>query len=288
VQQLAFGVLTGSTLALASLGFVLIRQTQGFLNIAHGQFLAWGAFLGFVLTTEAGLNVVLAGVVVMVGVGILGVVAARLIFAPLVGRGALALFFSSIGLAYALYGLILAIFDPEVRAYTIDFGEQVEFLSASLTVGEITMIVIAWTAVGALHVFLTRTNIGLWIRASASDSELAKVRGIPSHRVSDAAWFLAAALGALAGVIVGALGTVHTELGWSYIVFVLAAAILGGVGNLYGVLVAGLLLGVAMDLSTLVIATEYRPTIAFGAIIVTLFVRPHGLFSVAARGEETA
>jgi branched-chain amino acid transport system permease protein len=288
MQQLAFGVLTGSTLALAALGFVLIRQTQGFLNIAHGQFLALGAFLGFVLTTEAGLNVFVAGLLAMAGVGFLGVVAARLIFDPLVGRGSLALFFSSVGLAYGLYGLILAIFDPGVRAYTIDFGRPVEFLSASLTVGEITMIVIAWATVGALHLFLTRTGIGLWIRASASDAELAKVRGIPSRRVSDAAWFLAAALGALAGVMIGALGTVHAELGWSYIVFVLAAAILGGLGSLYGVLAAGLLLGIAMDLSTLVISTEYRPTIAFGAIIVTLLVRPHGLFSVAARGEETA
>ena len=127
--------------------------------------------------------------------------------------------------------------------------------------------------------------LGTWIRATASNPSLAEVRGVPVSRVSAAVWFVASGLAGLAGVMVGLIGNVNSEMGWQQILIILAAAVLGGLGSIYGVLAAGLLLGLAMDLSALVVPTAYRTVVAFGVLILVLVLRPEGLFSVAGRKE---
>ena len=98
-------------------------------------------------------------------------------------------------------------------------------------------------------------------------------------------WFLASALAGLAGVLIGVLGSVHSELGWQYILTILAVTVMGGIGNLYGVLASGLILGMVIDLSSLVIPSKYGTVLAFGVIILTLVIRPQGLFSIQRRRE---
>jgi neutral amino acid transport system permease protein len=185
-----------------------------------------------------------------------------------------------------MYGVLHAIFGPDIHVYPVDFGDRFEVLSMELSVGELVVIAIAGVVVVALHVFLNKTSIGLWIRATASNDDLARARGIPSATVASVVWFVGTALAGLAGVMIGATASVNTEMGWSYMFLVLAVAVVGGLGSIYGVIVAGFLLGLAMDLSTLVIPTQYRPTVAFAAIILTLILRPEGLFRVARRGED--
>lgn len=288
MQSVVFGILTGATLAVATVGFALVRQTEGFVNIAHGQYLALGAFLGLFFMESLGVGVFVAGILAVVVVATVGVAVARLVFDPVRKRGGLVLFFSSIGLAYALYGTMQILFDPSVRSYPVRFGDTIELGSVSITVGELIIIGIAAASVVLLHVFLTRTTLGTWVRAVAADPELAQVRGIRVKLTSSVVWFIGSGLAALAGVLIGILGTVHSEIGWANILMILAAAVVGGLGNIYGVIAAGLLLGLAMDLSTHVIPTEYRLTVAFAAIIVTLLIRPEGLFTVARRKEEMA
>jgi branched-chain amino acid transport system permease protein len=286
MQAVVFGLLTGSVLAVATVGFSMIRQSEGFLNIAHGQFLALGGLLGVLLIKDAGMNIFLGGLLAAIATGIAGTLIARVIFTPVKTKGTLVLFFSSVGLAYAMYGVLHAIFGPDIHVYPVDFGDRFEVLSMELSVGELVVIAIAGVVVVALHVFLNKTSIGLWIRATASNDDLARARGIPSATVASVVWFVGTALAGLAGVMIGATASVNTEMGWSYMFLVLAVAVVGGLGSIYGVIVAGFLLGLAMDLSTLVIPTQYRPTVAFAAIILTLILRPEGLFRVARRGED--
>ena len=103
--------------------------------------------------------------------------------------------------------------------------------------------------------------------------------------VSSVVWFISSALAAMAGVMLGVLGTVNTELGWANILIILAAAVLGGLGSILGVMASAVLLGVIMDVSALWIPTSYRSIIAFGALILVLLIRPEGLFSVRRRAE---
>ena len=283
MQNIVFGLVTGSILAIATVGFSMIRQTEGFINIAHGQLLTLGAFLGFFFVADLQLNIFLAGGLSMVLVGIVGVLLARLVFRPVAASGPLAQLFTSIGLAYLLFGLIRVVFGANVEFYPTSFGERLDLGPINITIGEIVIVVIAALTVTVLGLFLTKTQLGTWVRATASNPELARLRGVPVDRVSDTVWFVASALAGLAGVMVALVGNVNSELGWHQILIILAAAVLGGLGSIYGVLASGLLLGLTMDLSALVIPTSYRPVVAFGCLILVLLLRPQGLFMVRGR-----
>jgi branched-chain amino acid transport system permease protein len=283
MQSVVFGVLTGSILAIATIGFSMVRQTEGFLHIAHGQYLALGAFLGLFFLERFALNVFLAGLLSVLAVGLLGVVFSKVVFEPVKRNGSLALLFSSIGLAYILYGAMLVVFGASVRTYPVGFGSVYAFGNVSITLGEIIIIAIASLSVLALHVFLTRTGVGMWIRAVASNPELARVRGVRTNFVSSVVWFIASGLAGLAGVLIGIIGSVNSEIGWFNILIILSAAVMGGLGSIYGVIAAGLILGLAMDLSALVIPTAYRTVVAFAALVLVLLLRPEGLFSLERR-----
>lgn len=288
MQNVIFGLVTGSILSLATVGFAMTRQTEGFLNIAHGQYLTIGAFVGLIFLKDAGLNVFLSGVLTMVTLGAIGVVIARVIFDPVRKRGPLVLLFTSIGLAYALYGVVLACFGTSLRLYDVDFGGSVSIGSASVTIGELIIISLALISVVGLWSFLTFTRLGTWVRAVATNPELARTRGIRVQLVSSTVWFLAAGLAGLAGMLLGIMGSAGSELGWSNILLILAVAVMGGVGRIYGVMAAGLLLGIVMSLSTLIIPTAYQTMVAFGLLVLVLVVRPEGLFAVKRRREQTA
>jgi len=365
VQHVIFGLLTGGVLAAATVGFALIRQTENILHIAHGQMLALGAFLSVILITNAGMNVFVAGVVSMLVMGVLGVVLGIVVFRPVKDEGGNVLLFTSIGLAFVIYGAIIAIFGTVLRPVPVGFGSRIEFsvpefvlvlvLAATLAAlvgwllanrsrraehravvgtwaelwaargtgaalglatvaatvlfvlatlsdgfgadhkalniatGELGMILLSLGAVLSLQFFLSLTRMGRWLRAAASNPALAAVRGIPVRVVSNVVWFIGSALAAMAGVMIAVRrGGVTSPLGWENILVILSAAVLGGTGSIMGVMAAAVLLGMAMDVSALWIPTAYRLVVAFGALILVLFVRPEGLFSTRRRAEQAA
>jgi neutral amino acid transport system permease protein len=285
MQNIVFGLITGSILGIATVGFAMIRQSEGFINIAHGQFLTLGAFVGYFFVSTVGINVFLSGLLAMILVGISGVVLARIVFRPVAPSGPLAQLFTSIGLAYLMYGLIRAGFGPAVRFFPVTFGTRFDLGQVNITMGEILILVVAGASVAGLALFLAGTRLGTWVRATASNPDLARLRGVPVGLVSDAVWFIGAALAGLAGVMVALIGNVSSELGWQQILVILAAAVLGGTGNIYGALAASMILGLTMDLSALIIPSAYRMVVAFGVLILVLLVRPEGLFTVAGRRE---
>ncbi|MDE0669366.1 MAG: branched-chain amino acid ABC transporter permease [Acidimicrobiia bacterium] len=365
MQHVIFGLTTGGVLAAATVGFALIRQTENILHIAHGQMLALGAFLAVILITDAGLNVFAAGVVSMLLMGVLGVALGIVVFKPVMDKGGNVLLFTSIGLAFVIYGAIIAIFGTILRPVPVGFGSRVEFSvpefalvlvlaavlaalvgwllanrarraehrevigtwaelwaargtglalaaaavaaavvfglatrfdgfgaahdSLDIATGELAMILLSVGAVLGLQFFLSLTRMGRWLRAAASNPDLAAVRGIPVRVVSSVVWFIGSALAAMAGVMIAVRrGGVTTPLGWENILVILSAAVLGGTGSIMGVMAAAVLLGMAMDVSALWIPTAYRLVVAFGALILVLLVRPEGLFSTRRRAEQAA
>ena len=279
IQYIFFGLLTGSILAISASGFALIRQVEGFLNIAHGQYMLIGAIVGLSFT-QLGFNIFFAGIFATLIVGLFGMLMSWIVFEPLRGKGHLAQFFSSIGVAFVLYGFILATWTGSgIKVYPINFGKSFNFGFLNFTLGEVFVIAIAWSCMLFLHLFLTKTSIGLWIRAVANNSTLAKTRGVNSSFVLYIVWFVSSAFAGVSGVLVGALGSVHSELGWQYILTILAVSVMGGVGNLYGVLASGLILGLVIDLSSLFIPSKYGMALVFSVIILILLFRPQGLFS---------
>ena len=143
---------------------------------------------------------------------------------------------------------------------------------------DLIIIILAIVSGVGLHLFLTRTRMGIAVRAMSSQFDLARVRGIDTESVAAVVWAIAGALAAVAGILYGLKGTVYTDMGWTIILLVLSAATVGGMGSVYGVMVGALIIGVIMDMSVIWINPAYRSAMAFVVIILMLLVRPQGIF----------
>lgn len=278
MEYVTFGIITGSILAVGTVGLALVRQIDGFINIAHGQFLALGAFVGLYLAERLGSNVFAVGILVFVIMGWVGVAVSRTTFQPIKEKGPLALLFTSVGVSLVLYAVIISVFGAQIYAFPISLGRNIG--SLPITSGEITIVVLAWLTIFGLYVFLSYTELGRWVRATASNPQLARIRGARVQFISTTVWFVAGGLAGMAGVLLGVTSSVHAELGWNWILLILAAAILGGLGSVWGVIAASFVLGLAMDVSALIIPTSYRSGVAFGTLIVALLWRPEGIFTL--------
>ena len=284
MQFVVFGLLLGCALLLATVGFSMIRRIEGFLNIAHGQMLTVGAYCAYTLNSLLGWNIIPAAAAAVLVTAVIGYGVARLVFFPLKDkkRAPLLIAIASTGVSYMFHGLIELLFGsqvkqlrvPPMRAYKI--GE----LSVAAP-DQIAMVVAAAFAALFLHLLLTRTETGKAIRAMASDFDLARVRGINTPRLRVYVWLIASGLGGLAGVMVGLISKLSPDMGWEYIMLVMIVAILGGLGSIYGAMVAALVIGLATQMSVMVVPAQYSQVIAFLLIIVVLLLRPQGIFKEA-------
>jgi len=284
MQFVVFGLLLGCALLLATVGFSMIRRIEGFLNIAHGQMLTVGAYCAYTLNSLLGWNIIPAAAAAVLVTAVIGYGVARLVFFPLKDkkRAPLLIAIASTGVSYMFHGLIELLFGsqvkqlrvPPMRAYKI--GE----LSVAAP-DQIAMVVAAAFAALFLHLLLTRTETGKAIRAMASDFDLARVRGINTPRLRVYVWLIASGLGGLAGVMVGLISKLSPDMGWEYIMLVMIVAILGGLGSIYGAMVAALVIGLATQMSVMVVPAQYSQVIAFLLIIIVLIIRPQGIFKEA-------
>jgi branched-chain amino acid transport system permease protein/neutral amino acid transport system permease protein len=151
------------------------------------------------------------------------------------------------------------------------------------------LIAIAAVALAALHGLLRYTRLGKAMRATASDPELARNCGVPTRRVIDAAWLLSGLLCGLAGVaLVTELGSFDFTTGSAFLIPVIAAAVLGGVGQPYGAMLGALVIGIATELAGTYFNPVYKDVVAFGVLIVVLLLRPQGIFAEVASQKEVA
>lgn len=277
VQLVVFGVVTGSFLLLATIGFALIRHVEGFLNIAHAQYMAIAAFATWYLNVELGWPFLGAAAVAVLVAAVLGWLVARLFYDPVKPRGPLVLLITSVGVVFVLQGMIDALFGGGTFAYEIPRAQTIRLGQIRITNYQIAVILLAVVSSLSLATFLSRTRTGLAIRAMAIDRHLAASRGVNIRAASRATWLVASALAGIAGVVLAVLGTLTPELAFDQFLTILAVAILAGLGSLYSVISAALLVGLAMDLSLLVLPGGWRPMIAFVIVIIVLVLKPSGL-----------
>lgn len=279
VEVLIFGLATGSVLLLATVGFSMIRRVDNFLNIAHGQMVALGAYFGYTFYQQVGLNFVLAALATMVVTGIIGWLSYKVVFAPIREHGPLYLLFTSVGLSFIFHGLIEMVWGTRPKSFQL--GDMFMLRAGDSVLASALELATLGVAVGAvflLHFLLTKTRTGISIRAMSSDFNLARVRGIDTDNVSGIVWIVASGLAGLGGVLMGAQGTVFSDMGWAYILVILSASVLGGLGSIYGVMLGAMVIGIGMEFSVQLINPAYRFSVAFVVIMVVLAVRPQGIF----------
>jgi branched-subunit amino acid ABC-type transport system permease component len=208
---------------------------------------------------------------------------------PLRARRAnfMSLFLASIGLALVLRQAIFLAWGPQPRAFDVDPFKVYTLGSVRLSGAQVIAIVVAVVAIVLVGLLLSFTTLGRTMRAVADDRALAAVAGIDTGRVVLATWVLSGALAALAGVLAGLVqSTFDPNFGFTLLLPVFAAVVLGGIGNAYGALAGGFLLGIVTELSTWEgfgggVDPVYKPVVAFAVLIVVLLARPQGLLGRA-------
>jgi len=275
--------ITGSLYLIGALGLTLTYGLSRFPNFAHAEFITLGAFIGYIVAQQLGWGLPLALIIAFLATGVVGMLCYRGLFQPLTKGGAtiIHLMVASIALSFILRYSIGAIWGWKPLYFSESWGA---FEIGSLRVISLWLWLIL-TAVSLaliMHFILVKTKIGKAIRATSSNSELALTSGIHIDRVILITWFLGAGLAALAGIFRGADTQVWPMTGWDIILPMFAVAILGGIGNFYGSIMAAYIIGLTENLGvvalvTLGISTEYRIAIAFLILIITLIMKPQGL-----------
>ncbi len=291
-QAIADGILTGAIIALGAIGVSFALQIMRFANFAHSELLTWGAYLALVFVAFAGpgtptgplsfgWQLLAAAGFAGIMTGLLAWAVDLLVFRRLRRRGAhpLTMVFAAFGAALVMRHAVVLIWGHDSHYYTRELQLAVELLpGVRMLPDQIFILLLALAVVVCLHFFLTYSRTGMAMRAMAESATLAQVCGIEVDAVIRWTWILSGALAALAGVFTGLTPQIHPEIGFNLLLALFAAAILGGTGSLAGAVVGGLLVGLAENLSLLVVSAGYKQAMPFLLLLLILLMRPQGLF----------
>ena len=288
LQQLINGLAVGGIYALVALGYTMVYGVLKLINFAHGDIFTIGAYLGMTLLVSGGLSgsmtpVLAVGLVVIIVFGLvalLGVALERVAYRPLRKANRLAAVVSALGASIVFQNAVMLIYGARVYVYPENLIPTLTFNIFGLNVPLMRVIVIVSSLVLmlALYAFINRTRMGTAIRAVAIDQGAARLMGINVDRVISLVFFIGAGLGGVAGVMVGTYyGQIDFTMGWSYGLKAFTAAIRGGIGNIPGAMIGGLLLGVIEALGASYLAMAWKDAIAFLVLILILIIRPTGL-----------
>lgn len=282
IQLLINGILLGSILALGAIGATMIFGVLRFAHFAHGDLMAIGAYFALSVVSIFNLPILLALPVAMLLTAGLAVGIDQVIYRRIRQVQPVILLISSFATALVLRSLIQMIWGSSNQVYATGIQMPWQIGPLILKPDHLLIFAAATGLVVFVHFFLTRTRMGKAMRAMSDNMNLALVTGIPANRVIMWTWAIGGALAAAAGVFLGMDTRLHPVMGWTLLLPIFAATILGGIGRPYGAIVGGLVIGCAMELSTLIIPGSYKPAVAFAIMVVTLMVRPQGIIKGAA------
>ena len=286
-QEVIFGLVIGSYIALGTIGFTLVYGLVNMINFAHGEFITIGAYVGFLAIQFGGLPVPVAVVVAFVGTAVVCWAIARVSFEPLNDAGAVPLLLTSIGLGLVLRSLIRLLAGARGRNVQVPVTTyRFEDLGFFVTSRQAFVVGITLLLLFVLHVFLDRTMLGIAMRATSDDQDLALVSGIDTRRIRNAVWLIASGLAGVAGVMLMLTQEASASVGFDQILLIITAAILGGIGSPYGAVAGSYVLGIGIAVSVAFLpggATAFSTTMAFVVLVLVLLVRPGGLVNAEVR-----
>ncbi|MHB8189853.1 MAG: branched-chain amino acid ABC transporter permease [Ferrimicrobium sp.] len=283
---LGFGVVTSAVLSLTSVGLSLQFGVTNYVNFAYGAFLAIGMFVTYSTTVGLHLPFWIGAIIGILVTGLSAVLVDVLVLERFVRRGTSGFFLLIItfGLSLILLNLVQAIWGVGFDRYAIAEGSPLHLGPFSVTAAQLGVVVIAAVAMVAIHLLLTRTRLGMAMRAMSDNTPLAQASGIDTGRTTLWTWFISGCLAGLGGVAL-ALNTVEFQAftGNSFLFVIFAAVILGGIGKIYGAMVGAVIIGIVVSLSSLVISSAYNLDVAFAVLVLTLLIRPQGIFATAGK-----
>jgi branched-chain amino acid transport system permease protein len=280
LQQLINGIMLGSTYSLVAIGYTLIFGVLNLLHFAHGEVFMLGAFFALQLTLGLKWGIFPSMVGAMAGTAVVGFLIERVAIRPIKREYFLAPLIATIGITIILQELATKIFGSEPVGFpqTVDI-RNFQFGPVGINTLQILILSISLSLMIILHLFVSHTKLGRGMRATAENATTARLLGIKVNNIIIMTFMIASALAGVAGVLVGmAYNTVSPHMGAQMAGKGFAIMLLGGLGNIRGAMLGGLILGVAEVFSVGYLASSYRDAFAYGVMILILIFKPSGLF----------
>ncbi len=275
------GIVFGSIYGINAVGFSIMYNATNIINFTQGEFVMLGGMLTFVLYTHAHLPLPLAALAAIAATTLIGLVVERLAIRPLWRRRAKdwTYIFMLFAVATVIPNIIMLVISRDAETFPPFSGDRLLALGP-VTVASQALWVLGVTAGAALalQAFFNHTLLGKAMKASAVNRRAAAWMGIPVERMVALSFALSALLGAVGGVVFTPLITTQFNIGLSFTLKGFAAAIIGGLGNITGAIVGGLVLGILEALSTAFVSSMYGDAVTYGILFVILLVWPTGFF----------
>ena len=292
-QTIVNGLVTGSIYALIALGYTMVYGVLKLLNFAHGDVYMVGAYIGYfviqwfggpnALSIPVPLLILLMLVIAGLGTGLLGVAIERFAYRPLRDAPRIAPLITALGVSFVLENTVLLLFGGFTRSYStssfISSENGIHIGGVRIDTVEIMIIVLTVILGYGLIQLVDRTTLGKSMRAVASDREAAEMLGIDVNRTIALTFFIGSVLAGVAGVMSGLeFNSISSTIGFLAGLKAFTAAVVGGIGSITGAIIGGLVIGLCEAFSLSYISTKYSDLIVFGILIVTMLIRPAGIF----------
>ncbi len=287
LQQLINGLTIGSLYALVALGYTMVYGVMKLINFAHGDLVAFSAYVGLTIFSQlfgasasSFINIIIIFLLTAIIVAFVGVLLERLAYRPLRTAPRLSAVVSALGAALVIQNSIMLIWGPNMQIFPADLLPSTSWDIGGVIISFTQLVILLLSAflMAALYMFINKTKMGTAIRATAIDQDAAKLMGINVNRVIMLIFIIGSMLGAIGGLFIGLYYRALTfDMGWLYGLNAFIAAIIGGIGNIPGAMLGGLMLGLFNAMIAGYISTEWAETFTFILLIVILIVRPTGI-----------
>lgn len=283
-QLILNSIIAGSIYALIALGFNLIYGATKFFNLSHGVMAAIGGYSVFYFAKTLGWNLPLSIVIGVLLAGLIGYILDKLVYLPLRKRKAsnMVLLVASLGLFTAIQAIIAILFTSQFQTLSQNVSSQriYEIFGGVITQTQLTILISALLITAGLILMLKYTMFGKAVKAVSDDEEVAKIVGINTNKIIGYVFFIGSAIVGLGGVLVGFDTGIEPTMGFALLLKGVIAAIIGGVGSIYGALIGAFLLGFVENFGIWHISGEWKDAIAFVLLILFLIFRPHGIMNI--------
>jgi branched-chain amino acid transport system permease protein len=283
-QAVVNGLLIGGIYALVSIGVTLIFGVVKIVNFAQGEFVMIGMYISFYLATSFGIDPLVSLVISMPTLFVVGVLLQHFLIRRVLGLGDMPQIFLTFALSLLLVNLALLLFTANYRTVQTSYSETAIHLSTLyVPVAKLIAFAVAMALSGLLWAFLHATDIGKAMRAAAQNRDVAMLMGINPDRVFCVAVGVALALAGAAGSLLMPFYPAYPLVGQVFVLMAFVAVVLGTLGNITGALIASLMMGVAESLGVQFVGADSGLIVVFAMLLLTLAVRPSGLFGGGSR-----
>jgi branched-chain amino acid transport system permease protein len=286
LQQIVNGLVVGSVYALVALGYTMVYGILQLINFAHGEIVMIGALAALFITNALiavglppALALVIAILAAMIICAIVGVSIERIAYRPLRNAPRLAPLITAIGVSIFLQQIAILVFGRNYFTFPeIISKAPINIGAITVTMNEIVILVTSVALMAGLFWLVNNTKIGTAMRATAENQKVAGLMGIDINKIIAITFAIGSGLGAVAGVMVASnYGQAHYYMGFMLGLKAFTAAVMGGIGNLWGAMVGGLILGLVENVGLIFVRGDYKDIFAFVVLVLVLIFRPQGL-----------